>query len=247
MSEPTILLLPSSDITSTILTSAATFFTSNYGIWGPSSPSPGSRVRMSPQYLRSQLLPPSDTIFVRLSSPSTILGHVIATRFQTSTKRTAVWITQLVVSTSHRNQGVAKRLLQAVKQHWPALDKEEGIRYGILSSHPFAIAAFLRVFDHGVSDADFQTTRTEARELMAACPIPYVAGAKLRGSIFEHAGDAGDEARSVSCANTGFLVDHFEPDDALERLRREGKEWKFGALPEGCEYLIVVKGDPAET
>ena len=215
-----------------ILKSAVDFFSSNYGVWGSLAPKPGTRVKMSPKVLQEQCVPTgAHTIYIRMLVNDVLVGHVFATRW-THGEEQMCWITQLCVSSTHRNQGVAKRLLQEVRQSWP------GATYGILSSHPFAISAFLRVFDRGVENVHFGLTKNNARAIMESCPVPYVSAAKLHGSIFENVTDG-----SVSCADTGFLVDHEEPLAALRTIQEKGIEWPFGKLPEGHENLILAKGN----
>jgi hypothetical protein len=73
---------------------------------------------------------------------------------------------------------------------------------------------------------------------MASCPVEYVRCAKLRGTLFPSDVNEG----VVSCADTGFWVDHSEPKEALRILKEEKRvEWPLGELPEGCEFLILAK------
>jgi hypothetical protein len=47
-------------------------------------------------------------------------------------------------------------------------------RVGILSSHPFSISAFLRVFGSGIENLEayqLEMTRKEARCVLSSCPI----------------------------------------------------------------------------
>lgn len=43
---------------------------------------------------------------------------------------------------------------------------------------------------------------------MASCPVNYIRTAELRGSLFDSEVTDG----TVSCADTGFFVDHAESD-----------------------------------
>lgn len=79
-----------------------------------------------------------------------------------------------------------------------------------------------------------------AAGIMAASPVSYVRNAALKGSLF----GKGDDA--VCCADTGFWVDHAEPLEALAAVRERGVEWPFGELPDGCEFLVLVKGAEVE-
>ena len=81
-------------------------------------------------------------------------------------------------------------------------------------------------------------TREHARSIMSCCPVGYIREAKCKGSLFE---DGQTNSGVVSCANTGFYVDHTEPLEALEIIKREGISWPLGTLPDGCEFLIFVK------
>lgn len=163
-----------------------------------------------------------------------LVGNVFGTRW-VSERETVLWITQLCVSSCHRNQGVAKRLLTAVHQ-----DGDHSV--GILSSHPFAIAAVMRVFSCGIENAELETTRGNARAVMDGCPVGYVRMAKLRGGLFADGDeDVVVDGGTVSCADTGFWVDHGEPDLALRVLRERGIEWPLGMLPDSHEFLVLVK------
>ncbi|KAF1931018.1 uncharacterized protein M421DRAFT_99565 [Didymella exigua CBS 183.55] len=85
--------------------------------------------------------------------------------------------------------------------------------FGFLSSHPAEHAA----------------------GIMAASPVEYVRNAQLKRSVF------GIDNGSVCCANTDFLVDHAEPLAALAEVKKK-VHWPFGELPEGCEFLVLIKG-----
>ncbi|KAL1837558.1 hypothetical protein VTK73DRAFT_4658 [Phialemonium thermophilum] len=74
---------------------------------------------------------------------------------------------------------------------------------------------------------------------MRASPIRYVREATLRGTLF----DRQDHSGLVSGVDTGFFVDHEEPRQALERVRKCW-HWPLGDLPEGHEYLLVLPGQP---
>jgi hypothetical protein len=115
--------------------------------------------------------------------------------------------------------------------------------FGILSSHPAAIMATLRAFGRGLEEVNLQMVKEHARAIMDSSPVEYVKTATLRGNLFGT--DEGDG--SVSCASTQFFVDHSEPLAALEAVKRRGVEWPFGTLPEGCEFLVLVKSGEADS
>ena len=71
---------------------------------------------------------------------------------------------------------------------------------------------------------------------MKVSPIRYIRDAKLRGNLF----DPEDASGLVSSADTGFLVDHEEPLEALAWVR-ESIDWPLGELHDGHEFLIVLE------
>ncbi|KAH9216827.1 hypothetical protein DL95DRAFT_362868 [Leptodontidium sp. 2 PMI_412] len=218
------------------LSEAAAFFSANYGVWGQSAvenmgPSMKiARVKISPKLLRKKILPDGgNNTFISTARGNELLGILFATRWMYKGK-SILWVTQLCVHLEYRNEGIAKGLLSA-------LNTNEDYAIGILSSHPFSISAVARVFGNGLEDVDLYTMRLEARDIMATCPVTYVRDAKLRGSLFEHEPEDG----TLSCADTQFWVDHREPDEALNLIKEKGRLWPFGHLPEGHEYLLLVK------
>ncbi|TGO19076.1 hypothetical protein BTUL_0006g01120 [Botrytis tulipae] len=182
---------------------------------------------MSSERLITQILPPKvQNIYVRLLVDGNLAGNVFATRWQ-HRNLSVLWITQLCVDGRYRNRGVAKRMLGHLK------GEEEMV--GILSSHPFALMAVLRVWGRGVEDVDrdLEMMKGTVKEVMEGCPVGYVKEARLRGSLF---GEGGGGA--VACADTQFWADHEEPLEALRRV--EEKVWPFGELPDGCEFVALV-------
>lgn len=198
---------------------------------------------MSPQKLKEQILPSkpgTKNIYIRMKIDDKLVGNVFATKWIDRDRpapswidgeRPVYWITQLCVSSAYRNQGIAKKLLETLRD-----GNRDICGVGILSSHPFAIAAVLRVFGNGMENVDMEMMRVHARKVMSTCPVPYVREAKLHGSLFEE--DVTDG--SVSCADTGFWVDHREPLEALSIVHRKGMVWPLGYLPEGHEFLVLV-------
>jgi len=186
---------------------------------------------MSPKKLKEQILPAAaeaKNIYVRILINGNLAGNVFGTRWMYQGCE-MLWVTQLCVDSKYRNQGIAKQFLETLREG------ESG--FGTLSSHPFAILALLRVFGRGHEDVDLTMTKLHARAIMDSCPVGYVKNAKLHGSLFSE--DVKDG--TVSCADTGFWVDHEEPLDALRIVLEKGIVWPFGELPDGHEFLILVK------
>jgi hypothetical protein len=191
----------------------------------------GSRVRISPTRPKNDILPPNaKSTYIRLLVDDELAGNVFGTRWVSPGGNVVLWVTQLCVSSKRRNSRIATRLLQELRQ-------KEDTYVGILSSQPFALSAVLRVFGNGLENTDLETTRKCAKDVMESCPVRYVREAKIRGSLCKNDMEDG----SISCADTQFWVDHMEPLEALALIKEKRIIWPFGELPEGHEFLLLVK------
>ncbi|KAJ4305558.1 hypothetical protein N0V90_001089 [Kalmusia sp. IMI 367209] len=216
----------------------AQLFSSEYGFWGPEAANKigpfakqGYRVKMSPARVRKECVPEDgDTILILARADFTELaGHAYATFWEHEGRRVG-WITQLCVKAKYRKQGLATRMLRAIKQQ-----EERCTSFGILSSHPAAIMATSRAFGHGIEQVDLAFIKDHAAAIMSNSPVNYVKTAALRGPLFR--GNEGNSSEgSVCCAFTNFFVDHGEVNEAMANVRKR-LAWPFGELPEGCEYL----------
>jgi len=222
-------------VTEPMLASAAAFFSTHYGIWSPlmGSNLAGNRVRMSATKLRTACFPVEQLgdkcTYVRASVDGEPAGHVFACEWLVE-DRPVLWITQLVVHARFRGRGIAKTLLRKLRQ-----PRIRG--YGIVSSHAHAIMAAAAAFGRGVEDVSLEVIRECAEWVMAVSPIQYVRDAKVHGSLFGSVVRDG----AVSTVDTKFLVDHAEPERALELVKEMGVEWPFGGLPDGHEFLLFME------
>lgn len=227
------------EITDDILKEAVELFSKHYGIWGPLAESnlgmfakAGRRVRMSAERLRQQCLPPKVlTTYVRAVVKGKLVGNVFSCRWKYE-GRDICWITQLVVDSEFRRCGLATKLLGYLREG------ESDWGFGILSSHPAAILAVLRAFGRGPEKVDLSMAREHAFGIMSSSPVGYVREATLRGSLFSD----NEKEAAVCCAFTSFWVDHAELLETLRLVGERGVIWPLGDLPEGHEFLILVKG-----
>lgn len=189
----------------------------------------GSRVKMSAKKLKSQIFPAgASNTLVRAKIDNDLVGHVFGTTWEYD-GHNIVWITQLCVVASQRRKGISKLLIEQLRNGERVM--------GILSSHPYAIMAFLRVSGHKPEQVDLQMTRDHGHAIMKSCPAPYVHNATLRGGLFEENAPPG----VISCANTSFFVDHAEPVHALQTLEIARINWPFGTLPDGHEFALIIE------
>ena len=98
--------------------------------------------------------------------------------------------------------------------------------------------AALRAFGRGIEETNLDMAKQHGHAIMASSPVNYVKSAAPKGTLFNHVVQDG----SVCCAFTDFWVDHKEPLEVLQSVKAKGVEWPLGELPEGCEFLVIVKG-----
>jgi hypothetical protein len=146
-------------VTDCMLEEAAVLFSENYGVWGkqPATAYPkpgkspqidlaficlakaGTRVRLSKDRLRSQCLPDNATCFyVKVTVDGNLAGNAFACSWRFNNE-SVLWVTQLVVHREYRERGLAKGLLNLLKQN-------DVDMYGIMSSHPAACLAAAKAF-----------------------------------------------------------------------------------------------------
>ena len=108
---------PTEDMTDNMLQDAAKLFSENYGVWGPvaeqhmgSFARQGRRIRMSPQRLKEQCIPPSArNAYLQVRVNNELAGNVFASRW-TYEGHNVCWVTQLCVSIKYRHQGLATKV-----------------------------------------------------------------------------------------------------------------------------------------
>jgi GNAT superfamily N-acetyltransferase len=127
-------------VTDSMLREASQLFNENYGIWGKESGSKmGTRIKMSKDRLRAQLLPSNvPCSYVRVTVDGDLAGNVFACRWKYNGVPVC-WVTQLVVHRDYRERGLAAGLLNELRQ------EDEDI-YGVVSSHPAACLATAKAF-----------------------------------------------------------------------------------------------------
>ncbi|KAI0732575.1 hypothetical protein C8Q72DRAFT_817671 [Fomitopsis betulina] len=234
-------VIPSGLISDGQFEESAVFFSTQYGIWGPTVTfsKPGSRVRMSTPKFKDQLIPDDQarTVLATCRVGDTLIGQAFATTWDyepsaAGEKKIVGWITQLVVHKSYRRRGIATALLHnlLVSDAFRAVSI-----LGVASSHPATCAAVARLAKTSMGKLDLDFIRTHASDVLAQTPIRYLRGAELHGSLF------GDEhpAGAVSSVYTKFFIDHEEPLDALQTFK-DADQWTLGVLHEGYEFLVVA-------
>lgn len=231
-----IIVLPRDTVSDSQLQACAALFSSHYGVWGRAADAElvGRRVRLSADRLRRDLLFGDGCGLAAAYSGEDLLGHVFYARFHYERAHgasspsqhaapnlplpgTVLWLTQLVVHTSHRHRGIATALIRSV------FDRNVDVAAGLVTSHPHAVRAFERAT--GLLVVPATLFYADVRGLLDASEIPYLRGCPFR------------VVPGRSCTvSTGFLVDHGETEAALANE----SAWHLGKLRDGDEFLAVA-------
>ncbi|TFK80482.1 hypothetical protein K466DRAFT_667644 [Polyporus arcularius HHB13444] len=214
---------------------SATLFSSHYSVWGGEAPAPltaGSRVKMTARKLRAEVLPdPANSCVSLCYINNTLVGQAFATTWAFDGGRVC-WVTQLVVSSEHRQRNIATMLLLQLASNRP-----DCTAMGLASSHPAACLALTKAAHVSMQQLDLSFIQKHAKHICAASPVRYIRTARLRGVLFEESGDPA----VVSLANTEYFVDHAEPLAALGKWRAKStSEWPLGRLIQGHEFFVLV-------
>lgn len=202
------------------LNACALLFSAQYGVWGASAPLPlrGLRVRLSVSRLQQQyLFDNSCCLSLAKSADGSIVGHAFATKFEFSGVGCFSWITQLVVHSDYRNQGVASKLCQL------AWDVRAVAGCGIVSSHPHAIRALEKATRRHCKPGLID----HARSLVAASHIPYLQGRKIHCK----------QPHNMCQVDTGFFVDHTAVNQLISS---QPSRLGLGPLEEGHEFVAFT-------
>jgi GNAT superfamily N-acetyltransferase len=187
-------------VTSSQLEGCANLFSAHYGVWGDGAPPSlrGQRVRLSANKLREQYLFNEDCCLATATLPDgTIVGHAFATVFHDEMVGGQFsWITQLVVDSQYRSQGVASKLCQL------AWDVDAVAGCGIVTSHPHAIKALEKATRRHCKPGMID----HARSLLKASRIPYLQDCMV---------SCQSDGSGMCVVDSNFFVDHTEVDQLV--------------------------------
>jgi GNAT superfamily N-acetyltransferase len=218
---------------------AAALFSEHYGTWAElpkrfeaaKSDFPhvldrvaGERVNISPAKLVKCYLRSAGTFMVveRLNGAESV-GHAIGHHFKMPDGRFGVWVSQLVVATPYRHQGIATKLLRACCGA-RAFFKDTVDILGLASSHPYAVRALEKAT---MTPVVRDLVVKEAVDICNATKVSYLSD-PVFGFNFE---------QGKTVVNTAFCVDLTEVHTILES---EGNNWTLGPIETGEEFVAIV-------
>jgi hypothetical protein len=227
------------DVSEDAIEEAARSISANYGVWDPLAETKcgrkaSSRVRMSSTKLLEECLSAgAGSTIARAITNKNAIGHVCTSRWTIDMttadagppRRQICWVTRLVVHLDSRRQGLATRILRQLREQ----EGPETNAFGILSSHPAAMLAFLRAFCDGLenrSAARASDTPRSWKAAMTASPVRYIKSVTF-DELVHH---LTLEGFYIGMADTKFYVDHTVPAETLGQVEYEGKSWLFESL-----------------
>jgi len=213
-------ILLGQEVPNEISTACATLFSEHYGVWGERSQYRRRRVTLSAQRFRQNYLaaPEDRLVYVRLGD--VIVGHATFREFRVSIPNViegnAIWITQLVVHSDHRQNGIARQLLAFCVRTGVALA-------GLVSSHPAAVKALQRAV--GIEEYNHNLIRAHGHDIARQSAVHYLQLPRINFP----------QDRSVVV--TDFWVDHSEINHILQG---QIPGWTFGEIHDGEEFLAIA-------
>jgi hypothetical protein len=213
--------LVASEVSDELIKECSYLFSNHYGVWQGTN----NRIKLSPAKLRQEFLETGvvtfrdDSTFLSTCEKKELIGHAMFKLFDFASQLTRVcWITQLVVHTDHRRQGIAKKMIQEASKGSSLVC--------IVSASPFAVRAIGKLCDLANPlqvRIQIETETCEAvrspietdlvsetfTDLVRASGIKYL----MNKSIYI--------TKDHSWINTGFFVEHTTP------------------LPDGYEFLAM--------
>ncbi|TDL23852.1 hypothetical protein BD410DRAFT_153131 [Rickenella mellea] len=231
-----------------ILMEASELYSNHYGFWicediGRGTQREGARVKLSPRRLLEGYLFNDDYFITHVHHrvSGILMGYAFGLTAPDPTSPPAsgkkiAWITQLVVHDEYRSQGIAGRLIGCAM-----LAIQNISVFGIISSHPWAVLALMRVAGIPTPDLDLDFISQHGAACLRAVGVPYATEDMLVGSAFGKPclDDRSDAPNLVSLALTNFHVEHGWCSRIIEFEKKRG--WPLGDLPEAHEFFVVVR------
>ena len=218
--------LSADQLQSVHLDECSTLFSNHYGTWSESAPYAGRRVRLTPSRLLSYLQ--GEEAWAALAYlENDLIGYAFAIRLEYNSLGTISWITQLVVHTDYRNQGIATRLLTSI---WGFSDH---FSWGIVSANPYAIRALEKATRRRCLPEYMMKYGGKLCDILAKT-IPYLSKKTLRI----------DQATSI--IDTQFPVDHSFVEEGIQNVTDEEHPWLLGNIDDGEEWFAATFRDQGQ-
>ncbi len=204
-----------------LLQSCARLFSTSYAMWGPTSDTPGQRVKIGPAHVR-KLLDSDRAYLVCAFDERVLVGYAIVLRFEGSNGRRVAWVAQLVVHETYRKSRVATTLLFSA---WQFSDYDV---WGLVTANPYAVRALETA------------TRRPCRQKV----IVHEGGQVLRDlrGFLDYLPSEFDvvDGSAVPSVDTAFPIDLTDLEEMRRGAARSDRPWNLGTISEGHEWFAAT-------
>ena len=203
-------------------------YSEHYGRWSPQHPTrAGQRIRLSSKRM-TEWLDDEQASLHYVEHRGEMVAYAITVRTKVKDFGDVAWVTQLVVHSDFRKQGIARKLLSTA---WGFTDFQ---CWGLLSANPYAVRALERATRRR---CDAGRIAKNAKRLLriGSEHVKYVTEESVLLST-----------PSAARVNTEFYLDHASIASKLTDVTRAGVPWLLGELPEGWEWLAFTFQDQVQ-
>lgn len=209
--------LPGNEISSQLLQECSELFSAHYGHWGDLGLNPGKPVKMSPDRLKDYIN--GDNSWIAFAKDEDrLIAYAFCQRFETTQGNISL-ITQLVVHTDYRKQGIATRILNSI---WGFSDH---FAWGLATASPFAVRALEKATRRRVLPDNIAHHLSLLKDIAR--------------QVFYYSGKEITVTSNTSTINTEFYVDHESLTDNISKAS-VNSDWLLSTLGEGEEWLAVT-------
>ena len=207
-----------------LLKECCDLYSEHYGIWGEKGHRPGMKVKLSIQRLRQWFENDSATLYYALHE-SRMVGYAIAFSKKEHSYGVVTWVTQLVVHSDYRHQGIAKSLLFSI---WGFSDH---YAWGIVSANPYAVRALEKA------------TRRRAVPIRIKKNVVKLQNIGKKNVPFIDENTVFDVTDNKALVDTHFSVDYSDTIQKIVDVTKDGVPWALGDLQEGWEWFAFTFND----
>ncbi|MDR0978368.1 MAG: GNAT family N-acetyltransferase [Lachnospiraceae bacterium] len=207
-----------------LLEECAELYSNHYGKWGEEDPLHGNNIKLPKQKLY-KWLPNEQTGIYTARHGEKLVGYAIALRCNMANHGIVSWVTQFVVHTDYRHQGIGSNLLRHI---W---GMSNDYAWGIVTSNPYAVRA-LEKATRRISDPKIICTENRFNKLLNF-------GQQYIGNYITKPIETQCD-KTTSQINTKFNVDHSTIPKSIESLKNNGVKWKMGELKEAWEWFAFT-------
>jgi len=210
-----------------LLDKCSELYSNHYGEWGQAGLFPGKRIKLSRDRIRAWLNCKYSTLYCAQIDDD-IIGYAIA--FSKNVTRgygIITWVTQLVVHTDYRHNGIAKNILFSI---WGL---STHYAWGIVSANPYAVRALEKATRRRAIPLRIKKNSVKLLNLGREY-VPFVDNETMV-----------KVNKEISAINTKFFVEHNTIPQMLENVTSVEVPWNLGVVEEGWEWFAFTFQDQA--